>query len=552
MRGLMMDWPLLVSRLIRHADLIHGERPVVSRETDGLVRWSTWREVHRGSRRLANALTALGLRHGDRIGTLAWNDLRHLELYYAVSGMGAVCHTMNPRLHPAQLAWVVNHAEDRWLFVDTTFVPLVEAIWPGLKGVEGVVVMAPAERMPDTKLPRVLCYDTLVGEHDDAYDWPVFDEHTAAALCYTSGTTGQPKGVLYSHRSTVLHAFGISLPGVLPLVPDDVFLPVVPMFHANAWGTAYSTAMNGTALVLPGPGLDGKSLTALMNEAGVTCTAGVPTVWMGLLNHWRQTGERVPSLKSVLVGGAAPPPSMVRAFVEEFGVEFRHGWGMTEMSPLGSLNALHAADRELPPEERVEFLTSQGRPPFGVEMRILGEAGEELPWDGSSFGELQVRGPWVCSGYYLLDDSDAHDGEGWFSTGDVATLDGEGRMRITDRKKDVIKSGGEWISSIELENLAMSHPDVAHAAVVGVPHAKWGERPVLFVVPKPGRVPVRDELLGFYEGKVATWWIPDDVVVRDELPVGGTGKVQKVRLREAWLAETEAREPEAAPRAGGD
>jgi len=536
MRGLMMDRPLLISQQIRHADLIHGDVAVHSRESDGSTTRTTWRGVHRGAARLATALEDLGVGTGERVGTLAWNDRRHLELYFGVPAMGAVCHTINPRLHPAELAYVIDHAEDRWLFVDPAFLPLIEAVWPRLGTVEGVVVMTDRSHMPASGLPRVLCFDELVSGRSDRYDWPELDERTAASLCYTSGTTGHPKGVLYSHRSTVLHALGVSLPDVLGLGEGAVFLPVVPMFHACAWGAPYACAATGAGLVLPGAGLDGRSLTALMNEAGVTVTAGVPTIWMGLLKHWAATGEGVPSLRVVSIGGAAAPASMIRAFEEDWGIEVRHGWGMTEMSPVGTINALRREQRTLPVDERVDLQSSQGRPLFGVEMRVVGEDGTELPWDGESVGELHVRGPWVCSGYYRLDDSPSHLDDGWFATGDVVTLDARGYVRITDRRKDLIKSGGEWISSIDLENAAMGHPDVAHAAAVGVPDDKWGERPVLFVVPAAGRSPSEEDVVGFLAGRVAKWWLPDAVVFRDELPVSGTGKVQKARLREAWAA----------------
>lgn len=534
MRGLMMDRPLLVSSLIEHAGRIHASRPVVSRNTDGSVHRTTWGEVHRRCQRLAHGLADRGIREGDRVATLAWNNHRHLELYYGVSGIGAVLHTLNPRLHPDQLVYVLNHAEDRLLFVDTTFLPLVRAVAERLESVEAVVVLEGSEGMPEGEgLPDALAYEALLEGRPDRFEWPELDEHAAASLCYTSGTTGNPKGVLYSHRSTILHAWGVSVPGSLPAGEDETLLPVVPMFHANAWGAPYACAITGTALVLPGPGLDGASLTALMNETGVTFSSGVPTVWLGLVEHWRSSGERVRTLRCVGIGGSAPPPSMVRAFEEEFGIEVRHGWGMTEMSPLGSISVLTAEQREDPPEERVATLCRQGRPPFGVEIRVVDEEGDELPWDGESVGELMVRGPWVCSGYYREDESPGHR-DGWFATGDVVAIHPDGCIRVTDRKKDLIKSGGEWISSIDLENLAMSHPDVAQAAVIGVPHEKWDERPVLFVVARPGAAPEPAGLLEFFDGKVAKWWIPDEVVFQEALPLGATGKVQKTRLREMW------------------
>jgi len=534
MQGLMMNRQLLISSLIEHGATVYHDREIVSRTVEGPIHRYTYADLRGRSKQLAGALTTLGVKAGDRIATLAWNGYRHVELYFGVSGMEAVCHTLNPRLHPSQLIYILNHAEDRYLFTDLTFLPLVEAIADKLKTVEAVVVMTDADHMPESKLPNLLCYEDLLSEQKDDFEWPEFDENTASSLCYTSGTTGHPKGVLYSHRSTVLHAFSVSLPAVLELSESQVFLPVVPMFHANAWGTPYATPMTGTKLVMPGPGLDGASLTELMREEGVTSTAGVPTVWSGLLDYWREHDTSVPTLKIMIIGGAAVPRSMVEAFDKEFGVEVRQGWGMTETSPIGSVNVLKPEQREAPAAERYDIQVRQGRAVYGVEMKIVDEEGNTLPRDGKAFGELKVRGPWVTTNYYRDEDHEAVDSDGWFPTGDVATIDSDGYMSITDRIKDLIKSGGEWISSIALEDLAMSHPDVVQAAVIGIPDEKWTERPLLIVKTRAGTNPSKEELLGFFRGKVEDWSIPDDVVLVDELPIGGTGKVQKAELRKTY------------------
>ena len=534
MRGLMMDRPLLISAIIEHGASVYGDTEIVTRTTEGPIHRYTHVDAHRRSKQLANALTSLGIESGDRVGTIAWNNYRHFELYYGVSGIGAVCHTMNPRLHPSQFAYIVNHAADKLLFVDLTFVPLVQAVAKHLKRVDHVIVMTDREHMPETKLDNVLCYEEMIASHSDEYVWPEFDENTASSLCYTSGTTGNPKGVLYSHRSTVLHSLAAALPGTLGLSENDVFLPVVPMFHVNAWGTPYATPISGCKLVLPGPGLDGASLTELMNDEGVTSTAGVPTVWLGLLNHWREHKTSVPTLKRVVVGGSAPPLSMFEGFQEEFGIELRHAWGLTETSPIATVNVLKPSLENTTQEARCATQLKQGRSVFGVELKIVDDQGKPLPHDGEAFGEIKVRGPWVCSAYYEEDDSPAHAEEGWFATGDVATIDEHSYVQITDRIKDLVKSGGEWISSIDLENTAMNHPEVFQAAVIGVSHEKWGERPLLIVVPKPGTSPTKENILEFFKGKVADWWIPDDVVFDTELPLGATGKVQKSKLREKY------------------
>ena len=536
MRGLMMDAPLLVSALIEHADAVHGRTEIVTRTVEGPIHRYGWRDAHHRARQLAQALGALGIREGDAVATIAWNTHRHLELYYGVSGMGAVIHTVNPRLHAAQGVYVLNHARDRALFVDLTFLPLVEAVWDRLETVRHLVVMTDRAHMPDTKIPDALCYEDLLGGHDGSYDWPTFDENTAAAICYTSGTTGNPKGVVYSHRSTVLHAYGAAMPGYLSVGPGEALLPVVPMFHVNAWGVPYGAAMCGYKLVLPGPRLDGAGLTELMNAEGVTTYCGVPTVHLGLLAYWDETGAAVPSLKVVTTGGAAPGRSMVERFRAR-GIDVAHGWGMTETSPVGSFSRVTASERHLPDEKQVDHIMRQGRQLPGVRLRIVDVDGTVLARDGKAFGELQIRGWWVCSAYHGDEPGSALTEDGWFPTGDIAVIHPDGSMQITDRKKDLIKSGGEWISSIDLEDVAGRHPEVAMAAVIGVPHEKWGERPLLIVQPRPGATPTKESILAFLEERVAKLWLPDDIVFLDALPLGATGKVQKARLREEFGGE---------------
>jgi len=548
MHGLMMETPLLVSELIRHADRHHGDIEIVSRrvEGDGVHRYG-YRDAHRRARRLASALGQLGLARAERVGTLAWNGYRHFELYYAVAGSGAVVHTINPRLFEDQIVYIANHAEDRVLFFDLSFLALVEKLASRLATVQHYVLMTERARMPrDSALPGLLCYEDLIEAGDERYAWPSFDERSAACLCYTSGTTGNPKGVLYSHRSTILHAYGAALPDVLNVSARDVVLPVVPMFHVNAWGIPYSAAACGTKLVFPGPWLDGPRLYELFEAEGVTMSAGVPTVWLGLLQYMDENRLRFSTLRRVVIGGSACPPAMMRRFAD-YGVEVLHAWGMTEMSPLGCVNTLKGKHLALAPEERFAIRIKQGRPPFGVDWRIVDEQGRPLPADGTTFGHLQVRGPWVLSAYFKGEGGDPLR-EGWFPTGDVATLDPDGYMQITDRSKDVIKSGGEWISSIDLENIAIAHPAIAEAAVIGVPHPKWDERPIVVAVRKAGAAITREELLRFYEGKVAKWWIPDDVVFVEELPHTATGKLSKLTLRERFA---QYRLPEAALRSRG-
>jgi fatty-acyl-CoA synthase len=531
MQGLMMDTPLLITNLIGHADRHHGETEIVSKTVEGDIHRYNYRAAHKRARRLAKALQALGVRAGERVATLAWNGYRHFEIYYAVAGSGAVIHTINPRLFPEQIAYIAGHAEDKVVFFDLTFLPLVEKLAPQLKSVKSFVLMTDRAHMPkQSAIPGLLCFEELIEAQDDRYEWPSFDERTAACLCYTSGTTGNPKGALYSHRSTMLHAYAAALPDALNLSARDVVLPVVPMFHVNAWGLPYSCALTGTKLVFPGPHLDGKSLHELFEAEGVTMSAGVPTVWLGLLNYVKQANLKFSTLRGVVIGGSACPPAMLRAFQEDYGVEVLHAWGMTEMSPLGTVCTLKAKHNNAGKEARYAVQSKQGRAIFGVDMKIVGADGKELPMDGKAFGDLHVRGPWVISSYFKGEGGDPLR-NGWFPTGDVATIDPDGYMQITDRSKDVIKSGGEWISSIELENIAVAHPAVAEAAVIGVRHPKWDERPLLIVQRRSGAQVTREELLAFYAGKTPKWSIPDDVVFVEALPHTATGKLLKIQLR---------------------
>jgi fatty-acyl-CoA synthase len=533
MNGLMMSMPLAISSLLRHADLNHGDTEIVSRRCEGDIHRYAYREAHSRARKLANALRRLGVRPGERVATLAWNGYRHFELYYAVSGMGSVIHTVNPRLFPEQIGYIVNHAEDAYVFFDLTFAPLVEKLAPGCRGVKGWVAMTDRAHMPKLAVEDLLCYEELVeAEHDD-FEWPEFDENTAAGLCYTSGTTGNPKGVLFSHRSSVLHAYAISLPDVSDYSARSVILPIVPMFHVNAWGIPYAAPLVGAKLVFPGPGLDGANLYELFETEKVTSSSGVPTVWLGLINYLRQNKLKLSTLKMTVIGGSACPPAMMKTLQEEYGIEVRHGWGMTEMSPVGTVNTAKEKHLSMPPEKRFELGLKQGRPLYGVEMKIVDGAGKELPRDGKAFGDLLVRGPWILREYFKGEGGDVLR-DGWFPTGDVGTIDPDGYLQITDRSKDVIKSGGEWISSIDLENIAMGHPAVLEAAVIGVRHPKWDERPLLVVVKKPGAEVTREELLRYYEGRIAKWWLPDDVVFVEQLPHTATGKLSKMTLREQF------------------
>lgn len=537
MQGQMQSQPLLISSLIVHAERHHGSTEIVSRRVEGDIHRATWRSVSRRSRQIANALDALHLGFGERVGTLAWNGYRHLELYFGVSGSGRVLHTLNPRLHPEQLMWIINHADDRALCFDMTFLPLVQAVWSKCPGVKHWVALCDADALPaDSGIPGLQSYETWIGAYGDTYIWPEFDENTASSMCYTSGTTGNPKGAVYSHRSTVLHAYGAALPDALGCSARDAVLPVVPMFHVNAWGLPYSAAAVGCKLVFPGPALDGKSVYDLIEGEQVTMAAGVPTVWQMLLGHVQSNQLTFSSLKRTVIGGAACPPAMISAFRDGCGVEVLHAWGMTEMSPLGTVCTLKNAQLALSPEEQNGIRLKQGRSIFGVDMKIVDGEGKELPWDGKTFGDLLVRGPWIIASYFKGEGGDPlqydEAGRGWFPTGDVATIDADGFMQITDRSKDVIKSGGEWISSIDIENIAMAHPAVAMAACIGMKHPKWDERPIVAVVRKPGAELTREALLAFYEGKIAKWQIPDDVVFVDAIPLGATGKMQKMTLRQ--------------------
>ncbi len=533
----MQDRPLLISSLIEHANTFHPGAEIVSRTVEGPVHRCTYGDIYRRSKQVAKALLALGIAPGDRVATLAWNGYRHMELYYGVSGMGAILHTINPRLFPEQLEYIANHAEDQYLFFDLTFAPLIEKLAPLMKTVKGFVAMTDRAHLPASGIPNLLCYEELVGAQNDDYDWPSFDEQSAASLCYTSGTTGHPKGVLYSHRSTVLHSYAVCAVDGLQLSSAESALLVVPMFHVNAWGTPYAGAMCGAKLVMPGPALDGKSIYELMRDEQVTVALGVPTVWLMLFNYVDAAHvepKKDLALKRVVIGGSAAPRAMSERFETGFGAFVVHAWGMTEMSPLGTVCNLLPKHRGCSLVERLDLQGKQGRPIYGVELRITDDEGNRLPHDGKAYGHLMVRGPWITRGYFKGEGGQVLDRDGFFDTGDVATIDADGYMQITDRAKDVIKSGGEWISSIDLENAAMGHPAVAEAAVIGVAHAKWQERPLLVVVKKAGKETSRDELLEFLDGKVAKWWLPDDVAFVDELPHTATGKLLKMKLREAF------------------
>ncbi|HEY8606567.1 MAG TPA: 3-(methylthio)propionyl-CoA ligase [Noviherbaspirillum sp.] len=532
--GQMMSQPLLISSIIKHADRYYGANEIVSRRVEGDIHRYTYRDCHKRARQMANALAGLGVKMGDRVATLAWNGYRHLELYYAISGSGAVMHTINPRLHPEQIAYIANHAEDQYLFFDLNFLPLVEAFAPHCKTVKGYVMMCARDRMPqESKIPNLLCYEELIEGNSDIYEWPLFDENSASSLCYTSGTTGNPKGALYSHRSTVLHSYASAMPDALNVSSRDAVLPVVPMFHVNAWGLPYSVPLTGAKMVLPGPALDGKSVYELFEQEKVTFSAGVPTVWLGLLTHVGQNNLQFSSFRRTVIGGSACPPAMMKTFREKYNVEVVHAWGMTEMSPLGTACTLQAHHLDLPAEKQQAILEKQGHAIYGVDMKIVGDDGKELPWDGKTYGNLLVKGPWIISSYFKNEGGDVLE-DGWFPTGDVATIDPDGYMQITDRSKDVIKSGGEWIGTIDLENIAMAHPAVQQAACIGVFHPKWDERPLLVVVKKPGAEVSKEELIKFYDGKIAKWWTPDDVTFVDALPIGATGKVLKNRIREQF------------------
>ncbi|MCU4118544.1 3-(methylthio)propionyl-CoA ligase [Variovorax sp. N23] len=539
MLGLMQDQPLLISSLIEFAERHHGDGEIVSRRVEGDIHRYTWADVARRARQVANALEGEDLLFSDRVATLAWNGYRHLELYYGVSGSGRVLHTINPRLHPDQIAWIANHAEDQILCFDLNFLPLVQAVHARCPTVKRWIALCDADKLPaDSGIPGLLSYEAWMGDRSTDYAWPRFDENSASSMCYTSGTTGNPKAALYSHRSTLLHAYAAALPDVMGISARDSVLPVVPMFHVNAWGIPYSAALTGCKLVFPGPALDGKSVYELIEAEGVTFAAGVPTVWQMLLTHMKPGGLRFSTLKRTVIGGSACPPAMIHAFQQDYGVDVLHAWGMTEMSPLGTLCTLKNKHLTMPADAQDAIRQKQGRAIFGVDMKIIDGNGAELPWDGKASGDLLVKGPWIVKEYFkgeggdpLVPDAQGH---GWFPTGDVATIDADGFLQITDRSKDVIKSGGEWISSIDIENIAVAHPAVLMAACIGVAHPKWDERPVVAVVKRPGAEVTREELLKFYEGKTAKWQIPDDVLFVEAIPLGATGKILKTRLREQF------------------
>ena len=534
MLGLMQDRPLLISSLIEFAALNHSDGEIVSRTVEGPVHRYTYKDCAARSRQLAKSLDKLGVVQNDRIATLAWNGYRHVEIYYGVSGMGAVCHTINPRLFPEQIIYIVNHAEDKYIFTDLTFVPLLEKIIDQISQVKGFVIMTDEANMPPTTLPNVICYENLLAGADDDYQWPVFDERTASSLCYTSGTTGNPKGVLFSNRSTVLHSYAACTPDVLGLSTMETILPVVPMFHVNAWGIPYAAAMSGAKMVMPGARMDGESLYELMENEQVTLSAGVPTIWMMLLAYMKENNKKLTTMQRTVIGGAAAPKAMIETFEKDYNVNVVHAWGMTEMSPLGTACNLKKKHLGLSQDEKIELSLKQGRAIFGVDMKIIDDAGNDLPWDGKAFGNLLVRGPWITSGYFKTEGGSVVDDDDWFDTGDVATIDADGYMQITDRSKDVIKSGGEWISSIDVENEAVGCPGIAEAAVIAVSHPKWDERPLLIAVKQPDATVTKEDIIAHLSDSLAKWQLPDDVIFVDELPHTATGKILKTKLRSKY------------------
>jgi fatty-acyl-CoA synthase len=529
----MQDYPLLTHAILDHGALNHGEREMVTRSVEGPMRQTTLAEIRRRALRVAKALEKEGIRLGDRVATMAWNTERHMEAWFGIMGNGAICHTLNPRLFAEQLDYIVNHAEDRIMFVDLTFLPIVEKLQSSFGTVEKYIVLTDAEHMPDTTLPNAVAYEDWIAAVDDDFVWREFDENTAAALCYTSGTTGNPKGVLYSHRSNVLHGLMVNQPDIFGMRSEDCMLAIVPMFHANAWALTFAVPMAGAKMVMPGPAMDGESIYRMLDEEKVTCTAAVPTVWLGLLQYLESTGQKLPHLERVVIGGAACPPMMIRKFELDYGVEVIHGWGMTEMSPLGTTGKMKYATRSLDREAQLKLKEKQGRTPFLVEMKVVDDEGNELPRDGKSAGHLMVKGPCISKGYYRLDEQALTD-DGWFDTGDIANIDPLGFMQITDRDKDVIKSGGEWISSIEVENVAVGCPGVTEAAVIGLPHPKWSERPLLILTREEGSDIDEEAVLAYLDGKIAKWWMPDDVVFVDSIPHTATGKIQKMELRDRF------------------
>jgi fatty-acyl-CoA synthase len=539
MRGLMQDWSLTLDRVLEHARVAAPDREIVTRSVEGPLVRTTYGEIWTRARQCSHALREAGIGLGERVATLAWNTNRHMEAWFAAMGIGAVLHTLNPRLLPEQIAWIANHAEDKILFVDLTFVPIVEKIAGLMPSIQRYVILTDRAHMPQTSLPNASAYEDFIAGRPTDVKWGGFDENTAAGLCYTSGTTGNPKGVLYSHRSNMIHAFAANQGDAFGLRARDVVLPVVPMFHANAWALTFIAPMAGCKMVMPGAKLDGQSIYELLEEEKVTFTAAVPTVWLMLLSHLRDNKLKLSTLKRVVIGGSAVPEAILRAFEEDYGVEVVHAWGMTEMSPMGTLCSMGPQQDALSHEERIKMKLKQGRTPFTVEMKIVNDANEELPRDGKTFGRLMVRGPSVTKSYFKNEgarnaDGTALDADGWFDTGDVATICPQGFMTITDRAKDVIKSGGEWISSIDIENIAVGAPGVANAAVIGIYHPKWDERPLLIIQPKPGETPVREAIMKFLEGKIAKWWTPDDVVFVEQIPLGATGKINKMALRETF------------------
>ena len=534
MQGLMQQWPLLCSKVIDHAATYHPLREVVSRSVEGPMHRTNYREVRARAMKLAQRLDREGIKLGDRVATLAWNTWRHLECWYGIVGIGAIYHTLNPRLFPEQIAWIMNDAEDRIIFADVTFMPILEAIAPNVPSLEKIIVLTDAAHMPETKLANVVAYEEWLAEADGDFAWKEFDENTAAGMCYTSGTTGNPKGVLYSHRSNLLHSMIAQQPDAMGLSSRDRVLPIVPLFHANGWGLAFSCPMAGATMIMPGAKMDGASVYEILTTEKVTFSAAVPTVWLMLLQHLEKVGGELPDLKKVVIGGSACPRAVTQKFQEVYGVQVIHAWGMTEMSPLGSLCTIKPEYQDLTGDALLDIEEKQGHPPFAVEMKVTDDENVERPWDGKTFGRLKVRGPAVASSYYKGTGAEAFDEDGWFDTGDVAHMDQHGYMQITDRAKDVIKSGGEWISTIDLENLAVGHPDVAEAAVIGLAHPKWDERPLMVIVRKEGRNVSREDILAYLEGKIAKWWMPDDVAFVDEIPHTATGKIQKMTLRDQF------------------
>ncbi len=534
MQGLMQDWPLLCHRVIDHAKTQHPEREVISRSIEGPIHRTNYGQIHARSLKVAQALEKLGIKEGDRVGTLAWNTWRHLEAWYGIMGAGAVYHTLNPRLFPEQLVYIINHAEDRYIFTDLTFVPLLEALQDNLPGLEGVIVMTDRDHMPETKIKNAICYEDFIADVDGDYAWKTVDENSAAGMCYTSGTTGNPKGVVYSHRSNVIHSMANGCPDMLGLSSRDRVLPVVPLFHANGWSLAFSGPMFGSTLVMPGMMMDGASIWELLDSEKVSITAAVPTIWMMLLQYLEAENKTLEHLNKVIIGGAACPRAMTQVFEEKFDVDVVHAWGMTEMSPLGSLCSMKPEYGDVTGEALLDIKEKQGHAPFSIEMKIEDDKGNEVLWDGKTFGSLKVRGPAVSKSYFKGEGGEILDDNGFFDTGDVAHIDANGYMQITDRSKDVIKSGGEWISSIDVENMAVGHPDVAEAAVIGIAHPKWDERPLLIVVPMEGKTPSFDEMKDFLSDKIASWWMPDDMVIIEEIPHTATGKIQKMELREMF------------------